>query len=158
MGLFKKWRAKKAAKKQLKEQQNKDLINRVDEKPTNVKPEEKQSPTPKPNEEVIEQKKVVEPKKEEETKKEATVKKAETETKTEPAKEVKPVKYHVSQNKDENSQFYKKWRVRKQGSQKVIKYFDTQKEAIVYAEDLAAKAGTQIVIHKLDGSIRKQKY
>lgn len=91
----------------MKEQQNKDLINRVDEKPTNVKPEEKQSPTPKPTEEVIEQKKVVEPKKEEETKKEATVKKAETETKTEPAKEVKPVKYHVSQNKDENSQFYK---------------------------------------------------
>ncbi|MCR1808699.1 DUF2188 domain-containing protein [Haploplasma modicum] len=152
MGLFKKWRAKKAAKKQLKEQQNKDLINRVDEKPTNVKPEEKQSPTPKQTEEVIEQKKAVESKKEEETKKE------ETETKTEPAKEVKPVKYHVSQNKDENSQFYKKWRVRKQGSQKVIKYFDTQKEAIVYAEDLAAKAGTQIVIHKLDGSIRKQKY
>ena len=91
-----------------------------------------------------------------------------------PAKEAKPVekpakeeqpekpavnpKYHVSQNKDAKSEHHKKWRVRKEGSNKTIKYFDTQAEAIVFAEDLAEKNDTSIVIHKLDGSIRKQDY
>ncbi|HKL61625.1 MAG TPA: DUF2188 domain-containing protein [Acholeplasma sp.] len=70
----------------------------------------------------------------------------------------KPARYHVSQNKDDKSQFFKKWRVRKEGSSKTIKYYDTQKEAIEVAEDLAEKAGTSIVIHKIDGKIRKQDY
>lgn len=70
----------------------------------------------------------------------------------------KPQKYHVSQNKDEDSDSYKKWRVRKEGSTKTIKFFDTQKEAISYAEELAEKAGSSVVIHKVDGSIRKQDY
>lgn len=70
----------------------------------------------------------------------------------------KTAKYHVSQNKDAKSQSYKKWRVRKEGSNKTIKFFDTQKEAIDYAEDLAKSAGSSVVIHKLDGSIRKQDY
>lgn len=70
----------------------------------------------------------------------------------------KPAKYHVSQNKDPKSEFFKKWRVRKEGSKKTIKFFDTQLEAIKYAESLAESAGTSVVIHKLDGSIRKQDY
>jgi len=71
---------------------------------------------------------------------------------------VKKPKYHVSQNKDENTANYKKWRVRKEGSDKTIKFFDTQKEAIAFAEDLANAAGSSVVIHKVDGSIRKQDY
>lgn len=69
-----------------------------------------------------------------------------------------PAKYHVSQNKDENSKHYKKWRVRKQGSQKTIQYFNTQKEAIKFAESLSEKAGAGLVIHKKSGEIRKQNY
>jgi|GEM_PF-2187067 len=80
------------------------------------------------------------------------------ETKKEPAKVQKPAKYHISQNKDENSPKFKHWRVRKQGSKKTIKYFATQKEAIAYADELADKAETSIVIHKTDGLIRKQNY
>jgi hypothetical protein len=67
-------------------------------------------------------------------------------------------KYHVSQNKDENTENFKKWRVRKEGSEKTIKFFDTQKDAIDYASGLAESAGSTVVIHKVDGSIRKQDY
>lgn len=70
----------------------------------------------------------------------------------------KVVKYHVSQNKDQKSEFNNQWRVRKQGSQKTIKYFKTQAEAIKFAESLAENNDTSIVIHKRDGSIRKQDY
>jgi len=89
---------------------------------------------------------------------------------TQATKEVKPVdevtkekapkipKYHVSQNKDENTENFKKWRVRKEGSEKTIKFFDTQKDAIDYASGLAESAGSTVVIHKVDGSIRKQDY
>lgn len=71
---------------------------------------------------------------------------------------VKNPKYHISMNKDDQSPYFKKWRVRKEGSTKTIKYFDTQKDAIAYATDLAEKANTSVVIHKVDGSIRKQDY
>lgn len=67
-------------------------------------------------------------------------------------------KYHVSQNNDTKSQYHKQWRVRKGGSKKTIKYFKTQAEAIDYAEHLAEQAGSSIVIHKMDGKIRKQDY
>lgn len=70
----------------------------------------------------------------------------------------KPAKYHVSQNKDDKSENHKKWRVRKEGSTKTIKFFNTQVEAIDFAQGLADKAGSSIVIHKVDGSIRKQDY
>jgi hypothetical protein len=73
-------------------------------------------------------------------------------------KATKIPKYHVSQNKDDNTQNFKKWRVRKEGSTKTIKFFDTQKEAIDFAESLAESAGSSVVIHKIDGSIRKQDY
>lgn len=72
--------------------------------------------------------------------------------------EDKNAKYHVSQNKNTKSARYKEWRVRKEGSNKTIKYFQTQKEAIEYAESLAESAGSSMVIHKTDGSIRKQNY
>jgi uncharacterized protein YdaT len=74
------------------------------------------------------------------------------------SKTPKVAKYHVSQNKDEDSDNFKKWRVRKEGSTKTIKFFDTQKEAIAFAEQLAESAGSAVVIHKVDGSIRKQDY
>ncbi len=67
-------------------------------------------------------------------------------------------RYHVSQNKDESSPHYKEWRVRKEGSDKTIQYFSTQKKAIEDAEKRAKKLGGSIVIHKVDGTIRKQKY
>lgn len=68
------------------------------------------------------------------------------------------VNYHVSLNNDENSKFYKMWRVRKEKSAKTIKYFRTQKEAIDYAKGLAARNETRVIIHKVDGKIRKQDY
>jgi hypothetical protein len=77
---------------------------------------------------------------------------------TQESKTPKIAKYHVSQNKDEDSDNFKKWRVRKEGSTKTIKFFDTQKEAIEFAEGLAESAGSSVVIHKVDGSIRKQDY
>ncbi len=67
-------------------------------------------------------------------------------------------KYHVSQNKEEKSEHFKWWRVRKEGSDKTIKYFKTQKEAIAFAEALAKAGNTSVVVHKVDGAIRKQKY
>lgn len=73
-------------------------------------------------------------------------------------KNAKIQKYHVSQNKDKDAEYYMKWRVRKDSSDKTIQYFDTQKLAIEFAQDLAKKHDTTVVIHKLDGSIRKQGY
>ncbi|MFH5882330.1 DUF2188 domain-containing protein [Liberiplasma polymorphum] len=72
--------------------------------------------------------------------------------------EKKTQKYHVSQSKDDKSEHYKEWRVRKEGSEKTIKFFKTQSEAITYAEGLAEQADSTVVIHKVDGSIRKQNY
>lgn len=78
--------------------------------------------------------------------------------KQEPQVKEKPRKYHVTYNRDSNSEHYKMWRVRKEHSDKTIKYFKTQKEAIVYAELLAQHAGSSVVVHKMDGTIRKQNY
>lgn len=125
MGLFKRWRARRAAKKQLKaeqKQKNDKIVEVAEEKQEQVKP--------------------VKPK-------QTVQKKEETKDK---------FKYHVSQNKDKKSAYFKQWRVRRSGSSKTIKYFDTQKEAIEYAEDLAKRNDTTVVIHKVDGSIRRQNY
>ena len=70
----------------------------------------------------------------------------------------KPARYHVSQNKYEKSPNFKKWRIRQEWSTKTIKFYETQKEAIEAASDLAERNNTTIVIHKMDGSIRKQDY
>lgn len=123
-----------------------------------VKPVVKEEPKPVVKEEL-------KPAVKEEVKpvKEAPAKKPEAELEDEVeekngAKTPKIAKYHVSQNKDEDSEFFKKWRVRKEGSTKTIKFFDTQKDAIAFAEGLAESAGSTVVIHKVDGSIRKQDY
>ena len=91
-------------------------------------------------------------------KKKTTQPEPQDEPKTTITKDEKTRKYHVSMNNDEKSEHYKMWRVRKESSDKTIKYFKTQKEAITYAEDLAKQAKSSVVIHKLDGSIRKQNY
>ena len=76
---------------------------------------------------------------------------------TKPASKPKEVRdiYHISQNKDDKSDSYKKWRVRKEGSDKTIRYFDTQKEAIDFANSLSKNNDASIKIHKVDGKIRK---
>ncbi len=66
--------------------------------------------------------------------------------------------YHVSQNKAPRTEKYKLWRVRLEGSDKTIKYFPTQEEAINYAKQVATNNNGQVVIHKLRGQIRKNKY
>jgi uncharacterized protein YdaT len=65
-----------------------------------------------------------------------------------------PRKYHVSLNKDKNSESFEMWRVRMEQSEKTIKYFETQQAAIDYAETLADESGSSVVIHKKDGTIR----
>lgn len=57
--------------------------------------------------------------------------------------------YHVSQHKDGGFQ------VKAAKSEKVLKKFPTQKEAIDYAKELAKNQEGSIRVHSLDGSIRK---
>lgn len=138
----------------------------VEPKPEPVveaKPEPVVEPKPEPKEKQEPKPKVAKPKAE--VKKEPVKPAPKSEEIDEDADEeaalkrvVKNPKYHISMNKDETSPYFKKWRVRKEGSTKTIKYFDTQKDAIEYAQDLAEKANTSVVIHKVDGSIRKQDY
>lgn len=124
------------------------------------KPAIKVEETPKEDEKpVVEEKPVVKTQDKAAPKKASAPKEAPAEKEEKSATDTdKVVKYHVSQNKDEKSEFKNQWRVRKQGSRKTIKYFKTQAEAIAYAETLAENNDTSIVIHKRDGSIRKQDY
>lgn len=77
-----------------------------------------------------------------------------------PAKPAAPAKaenaddYHVIQNNDAKNPNYKKWRVKKANSNKTIRHYETQKEAIEYATDLANKVGSEVVVHKVDGSVK----
>ncbi len=168
MGLFKKRRLKKLAKQQEKQAMMQKAAEPVvvEEK----KPEpQKQAPVVEkkvePASKVVEKKSepaktnVLEPsEKKQEPKKVVVEKKIEVPVQEDVKKDLKAAKYHVSQNKDPRSESYRKWRVRKEGSNKTIKFFDTQKQAIEYAESLANTAGSSVVIHKMDGSIRKQDY
>ena len=61
--------------------------------------------------------------------------------------------YHVSLRKDDG-----KWQVKYGGGKKAIKLFDTQAEAIKFAEERADSQDGSISIHKKDGKIRKQDY
>lgn len=135
MCLFKKWKEKRKAKQQT---HNKELTKTDLEAKTPIVEDKIEEPK------VISQTHVE--------------KQVEKEAPKNEMKQQKSAKYHVSQNKDSKSEGYKKWRVRKEGSSKTIKYFDTQKEAIQFAEELAENAGSSVVIHKVDGSIRKQDY
>ncbi len=112
-----------------------------------VVPEKQETTTKAPEVKAVKEEKVVE------------VAKKEPETVEKTAEKVaKPAKYHISQNKDTDATHANEWRVRKEGSSKTIKYFNTQKEAIEFAEKLAENQDSSIVIHKKDGSIRKQNY
>ena len=61
-------------------------------------------------------------------------------------------KYHISRNKDG------KWQVKGEKADKALKLFDTQKEAIAYAESVSKNQDGNVVIHKKDGKVRKQDY
>ena len=49
-----------------------------------------------------------------------------------------------------------KWAVRRTGSNRVTRRFDTQREAIDAARELARKQGTEVFIHGRDGRIRER--
>ena len=49
-----------------------------------------------------------------------------------------------------------KWGVRKSGSDKVTKKFDTQREAIGEARRIARNQSTEVYIHGRDGRIRSR--
>lgn len=64
--------------------------------------------------------------------------------------------YHVSKRDNDG----REWKVFIQGSDKVIKLFKTQKEALEYAQGLAKSKeekgdGATVMLHGLDGKIRK---
>lgn len=46
------------------------------------------------------------------------------------------------------------WQVKRQGSEKATKNFETQKQAIDYARSIAIKQQSELVIHRRDGRIR----
>lgn len=77
-----------------------------------------------------------------------TIKKAEVLTNDEGKQFVKA--YHVSQRKELN-----KWQVKGAGSEKALKLFDTQKEAIEYANQLSANNGAAVRVHSRAGKMRK---
>ena len=61
--------------------------------------------------------------------------------------------YHVSKRDNDG----REWKVFIQGSKKVIKLFETQQEALDYAKSLCKNKadGSYVMLHKLDGKIRK---
>ncbi len=155
---FKKRRARKEAARKLKEAEAAKKAEKAVVEEKAPKEEPKPVETPKPVEPKVEKAPVKEEKPEEPKK--AAPKKAEPKPveANEDDQKAKPAKYHISQNKKENTAHYKEWRVRKEGSQKTIKFFKTQAEAIEYAKTLAENQDSSIVIHKLDGTVRKQDY
>ena len=61
--------------------------------------------------------------------------------------------YHVSKRENDG----REWKVFIQGSDKVIKLFSTQKEALEYAQQLCKNKndGSSVRLHGLDGKQRK---
>ena len=49
-----------------------------------------------------------------------------------------------------------KWAVRRAGADRVSRKFDTQREAIEAARDIARNQGTELYIHGQDGRIRER--
>lgn len=113
-----------------KENTHKELINDKD--------------IPKVNNRVVE-----EEVKQEEVKKE--------EVKPEPKKVVleESLDYHVTYFEEADSSLAGKWRVVRENSQRPLKYFRTQQEAIDYANEIANNQGVGVVVHRKDGKIRK---
>ena len=63
--------------------------------------------------------------------------------------------YHVSKRDEKDG---REWKVFIQGSNKVIKLFDTQKEALSYARSLARNKndGSSVQLHSVHAGIRKK--
>lgn len=74
-----------------------------------------------------------------------------SETKKTVTEKKEPIgRYHISLDKELN-----KWKVKLADGGKVIKLFNTQKEAIEYADSLCQKNGRGFVVHSKKGKIRK---
>lgn len=106
-------------------------------------------------EEVLKQEKILEVAEDDEASEEEMTLEETKELEKEVKKDVKNI-YHISQNKNQDSPHHKEWRVRKEGSKKTIKYFRTQKEAIDFANKLVLNNDGHVVVHRVDGKIRKQ--
>lgn len=63
----------------------------------------------------------------------------------------KPVN-HITKHKDGG------WQVKKEGAQRALRKFDTQKEAIEFAKQYENEKGVDYIIHKADGTTRKKNY
>lgn len=48
------------------------------------------------------------------------------------------------------------WNVRKSGSDRATKHFDTKKDAIDWARQISKNQKTELVIHKRDGTIESK--
>lgn len=59
---------------------------------------------------------------------------------------------HITKHKDGG------WQVKKEGAQRALRLFDTQKEAIEYAKQIEKEKGTGYIIHKASGGVRKKNY
>lgn len=94
-----------------------------------------------------------EPSKKEEQKKDVATKIEKTENANSSEDKKRTETYHVSKRQKDG-----KWQVKFGGSDKPIKLFDTQAEALSYAKELSQKYDKSLTIHKKDGKIRKQKY
>ena len=94
--------------------------------------------------------------------KKPAAKKAEPAKKAAPAKKPAPAKaapkkeekkaveyrnYHVSKRAEDG-----KWAVKFAGGEKVIKLFDTQKEAMEYTKKMAANQGGSVLLHNSKGA------
>lgn len=101
----------------------------------------------------VKKEKIPESSKKEEQKKDVTPKKEKTESVNSSEDKKRTETYHVSKRQKDG-----KWQVKFGGSDKPIKLFDTQAEALSYAKELSQKYDKSLTIHKKDGKIRKQKY
>jgi len=61
-----------------------------------------------------------------------------------------PKTHHVVPNPDGG------WNVRKGGSERASKHFDTQNDAIDWAREVSQNQRTELVIHRRDGTIRQK--
>ena len=69
-----------------------------------------------------------------------------------PEKKKRKAAIHITKHKSGG------WQVKKEGAQRALKLFKTQKEAIDHAKLIEKDKGTGYIIHKADGSTRKKKY
>ena len=141
------------------------VVEEPQEQPQEVVQEEQQEENSAPAEEEkpVEEPVPVEPKKKEKKpsdkpkkEKAATPKKAKATPKAKPKpdeekptdkKEVKYRTYHVNKRKEDG-----KWTVKYAGGEKVIKLFDTQKEALEYAKKMADNQGGTVLVHASKGA------